>query len=120
MQQEKTIQTTKIKRKIAMTRQSDLTAQAQQILPAWFVPHMMRNRQRAWFGLLMVGGIIIHITRILRVRTDSSGAVWLDVLLDQAVESENLPFKNFGAQSTTAEASINAGHVMAAFDFFDS
>lgn len=95
---------------------------AASILPAWFVPRMMSD---SWsFGLMLTTGQVMCISRIEDVHQGADGSIWLDVMM--------LP-DNFGSQHVyerilepmiapthRLEASVNAAHVVAAFELADT
>lgn len=88
-------------------------AHAREILPAWFVDRMMADN---WlFGLMMTDGTVIGIQCINRVTQSADGTIWLDV------ELINHDFDGvFVAPTIRLTASINASHVMAAFELADT
>lgn len=88
------------------------------LLPAWFVPRMMSDH---WFyGLMMTNGTIIPINDICEVHQDASGTLWLDVGLCEFGDREVPGFNVFNAPTSRLTASINASHVMAAFELADT
>lgn len=94
-------------------------AAAQKLLPAWFIPHMMRD---TWvFGLMLTNGHVIAITHIENVTRGLDGNIWLDVILAPAddVWGGNYDPAIFGAPSSRRNASINVAHIAAAYDLVD-
>lgn len=94
--------------------------QAEKLLPAWFIPRMMED---VWFfGLLLSDGTLACIETILEVRQAADGAVWLEVRLasEAGFGAERLQHRRLTAPTSRNEASINAGHVMAAFELADT
>lgn len=91
------------------------------MLPAWFTERMMKD---VWsFGLLMITGDVIAIGKINRITKDDSGNLWLDATLlsrdnfrDDRVQNHTL----FKAPTSRTNVSINATHVVAAFELADS
>lgn len=89
------------------------------ILPAWFVPRMMYDTWR--FGLMMVTGVTIGIEQIRNVRRDATGNIWFDVeLLGKNPTYQMSQGTFFVAPTSRTTASINASHVMAAFELADT
>ena len=88
-------------------------AEAQRLLPAWFVDRMMADTW--YFGLLTISGTVIGIETILRVYQAGDGSIWLDAIL--LTESWTSAFKAPTARTT---ASINTSHIVAAFELADS
>ena len=96
---------------------------AQKLLPAWFVQRMMTDE---WtFGLLLATGQVLVINRIASVHQAADGSIWLDVEMrekreDSWLEPElgkmpsNLNY--LLAPTERNDASINAAHVVAAFE----
>src|SRR5690625_3404375 len=83
---------------------------AENWLPAWFVPRMMQGN--GGLALWLTTGMALPIERIERVHRASDGSVWLDVILtlpDEATTEGGLP-------ATEPEATVNAAHVVAAFE----
>lgn len=92
---------------------------AQALLPAWFVPRMMSDN---WsFAFLMVNGDIIHFTNIEAVHASADG-IWLDI---QLIEEKHLNYlalkgRQVSAPTSRTAASVNARHVMMAFETSDT
>lgn len=86
------------------------------ILPAWFC---MRMAEDEWgFGLLMTSGIVIGISHIYDVSSDGK---WIDVsLLPNGMEAQGeLPGQMMMAPCDSRKmASINVGHIQAAFEIW--
>jgi hypothetical protein len=97
-------------------------ADKSEILPAWFTERMIDD---VWsFGLLMRDGTIIGIQAIQSIQKASDGSIWLDVrLMDPSDGTEEWLGKfdkTFIAPTSRLEASINASHIMAAFELADT
>jgi hypothetical protein len=91
-----------------------------EFLPAWFSERMMSD---VWsFGLLMITGDVIAIESINRITKDASGNLWLDAtLLDSLLGREDINgHKLFLAPTSRTTISINAFHVVAAFELADT
>ncbi len=88
--------------------------QARQILPTWFIDRMMMD---TWvFGLMMSNGVVIGIHRILSVDQARDGTIWLTVeLLGHTLDDQV-----FIAPTSRLTASINASHVIAAYELADT
>lgn len=90
---------------------------AMRILPAWFVPRMMTDE---WsFGLLLITGQILCLTHINSVHRAGDGSVWLDVEMMRAGDVW-VPKNGFVAPTSRTWASVNAAHVIAAFELADT
>jgi hypothetical protein len=92
------------------------------LLPAWFVPRMMQD---AWsFGLLLTTGHVLCIETIERIRQAADGSLWLDVSMIRDVSflreiwGKNLNL--IGAPTDRLTASVNAAHVIWAFELADT
>lgn len=91
-----------------------------ELLPGWFAERMVTD---VWaFGLLMTTGDIIAISNINQVTKDASGSLWLDVTLlnKEYIEKEINGHKLFYAPTSRTRSSVNAAHVVAAFELADS
>jgi hypothetical protein len=107
----------------ALDEYDKATARCAQLLPAWFVPRMMTD---VWsFALLTANRQAILIDHINRISQAADGGLWLDVqLLDSAGGwEENL--RQMGlhiitAPTTRTSASVNAAHIVAAFEIADT
>lgn len=93
---------------------------SEQLLPAWFVPRMMDD---VWsFGLLLTNGSILCITSIIGVHKDATGNIWLDV--DMMEERPFCAGHSTGpfmiAPTSRTTASVNATHIVAAFELADT
>ena len=91
-------------------------------LPAWFTERM---KDDVWsFGLLMCDGTIIGIQAIEAINQAADGTIWLDVRLMDSSDGTTAWLDNFDkkfvAPTSRLEASINASHVMAAFEIADT
>jgi len=92
--------------------------EAKSILPGWFSERIMQD---VWaFGLLMSDGTIISIQAIEAINQASDGSIWLDVRLMDPSDGMAGWLKNVDkklvAPTDRLKASINASHVMAAFE----
>jgi hypothetical protein len=91
-----------------------------ELLPAWFSERMMSD---VWsFGLLMITGDVIAIASINSITKDASGNLWLDAtLLDSLFGMDDINgHKLFLAPTSRTKISINAAHVVAAFELADT
>lgn len=92
------------------------------LLPAWFCDRMFNDQ---WaFGLLLVTGEVLGISTITGVTRDANGGLWLDVEMLGKDADDWLP-DFYGKAVMTAptkrlEASINAAHVVCAFELADT
>jgi hypothetical protein len=94
-------------------------AEAESLLPLWFVPRMMTEE---WvYGLMMSWGNVVAVERIQAVHRAADGSLWLDVTLAPADDcwGGNYDPNVFGAPSSRRRASINVAHVAAAFELVD-
>lgn len=89
--------------------------QARQMLPTWFVDRMMTDTW--WFGLMMSNGTVIGVHRILSVDQAADGTIWLTVELLSDTPGDD---RVFIAPTTRLTASINASHVVAAYELADT
>jgi hypothetical protein len=88
------------------------------LLPAWFVPRM---RMDCWqFGLLMTTGHTIGISSIVDVHQAADGSLWLDVSMLTSDYEGIADVPLFLAPTSRTFASINAAHVVAAFELSDT
>lgn len=87
---------------------------------AWFYEHM--SSADGSFGLMLDNGSLAHISKIKGISRASDGSIWLDVLLankpaDDSKLRQMQPggfiLWSIGAETT---ASINAAHIVAAFE----
>lgn len=95
---------------------------ASALLPAWFIPRMMTDE---WsFGLLMTTGVIMAISCIDSVNQAADGSIWLDVRMWGSdhlwVELHRKTMPLMAAPTKRLQASINAAHVIAAFELADT
>lgn len=90
---------------------------ADRILPAWFVSQMMKEPGK--YGLMLTGGNIIAVERILKLHTAVDGTIWLDVRMVETGDyvPGSLDRRVFTAPSDALEASVNASAIVAAFTF---
>jgi hypothetical protein len=104
---------------VTMPEDDPRIAQAQALLPAWFVPRMTTDD---WsFAFLMVNGDIIHFTHIEAVHASADG-IWLDIHLiqDKDLNPLALEGRQITAPTSRTTASVNARHVMMAFETNDT
>ena len=91
---------------------------AVELLPAWFVARMMNDEWR--FGLFLGGGFWVAIARIVDVKQDASGDIWIEAL--GLEEEEGLVIKEAGGMPAVQVAkgrrmlSLNAKHVALAVE----
>ncbi len=94
--------------------------EAVKLLPAWFTSRMMTDQ---WvFGLLTVTGQVIVISCIESIIRAADGTLWLDVEMHQqsiGVADPIFREKGFFAPTSRTTASINANHIVAAFELAD-
>jgi hypothetical protein len=92
---------------------------AARLLPAWFVPRMMTDE---WsFAFIMVSGDVVHLTTINAVHLGVDG-VWLDVNLNEHPPQAawfNKSSRQITSPTGRRLASINARHIMIAFETAD-
>jgi hypothetical protein len=89
---------------------------AEKLLPAWFVPRMMRD---VWgFGFLLSSGDRVHFERINDVCQAADGTIWIDVTLHVRQPRSNNADGNYilALESDRKKASINAAHIVMAFE----
>ncbi len=93
--------------------------QACDVLPAWFVPRMADDE---WtFCLLLSTGQGLIISSISSVNRATDGSIWLDVnMIDRTTWGEKLPFQKIEAPTSRKTASVNASHIVAAFEIADT
>lgn len=101
---------------------SEWVVRAVALLPAWFVPRMIMDEWH--FGLMLTTGQVLCISRIDDVKQAADGSIWLDVtMLPDNFGSEHVYGRvmcPMVAPTHRLEASINAAHVVAAFELADS
>ena len=96
----------------------DKVKRAVELLPAWFVERMMNDEWR--FGLFLGGGFWVAIARIVDVKQDVSGDIWIDAL--GLEEEEGLVVREAGGTPAVQvckgrrKLSLNAKHVALAFE----
>lgn len=90
---------------------------AARLLPAWFIPRMMTDEWN--FAFLMVTGDIVHLTHIEKVHLGADG-IWLDVTLSNCFGLLSGGPRHFKAPTDRTFASINARHVVMAFETADT
>jgi hypothetical protein len=91
------------------------------LLPAWFTEQMMSE---VWnYGLLTVTGDILAISRINKITRDDVGNLWLDAeMLNYHVRGngdDSVRSKILIAPTENTQVSINASHIVAAFQLTD-
>ena len=89
-------------------------AAAKALLPAWFVGRMMDD---VWyFGLMLTTGQTMGISNIRNVTKDKAGEIWIDAkMLD--VDHGQYPIDILTAPcSERLDISINARHIVGAFE----
>ena len=90
---------------------------AEGALPAWFIPRMMDNSTGA-YCLMLSTGLVMAVQRIDRLHRASDGGLWLDVeLAERPAYASERKAGIFYAQSHGQEATVNASHVVTAFEF---
>ncbi len=94
--------------------------EAAKLLPAWFTPRMVDDNW--FFGLLTVTGHVICISTINSVTQAADGTIWLDA--DLLTEKPGQFHKSLGnpilAPTSRTDVSINASHIVAAFELADT
>ena len=92
------------------------------LLPVWFTSRMMNDQ---WsFGLLMITGDVIAVQSIASVKQDAGGNLWIDAILINS-EEQLLPddingHRIFAAPTSRKDVTINASHIVAAFELGDT
>jgi hypothetical protein len=95
------------------------TSHAAEWLPWW----LARMSTDAWpFGLLLVTNQVLCIQHIDRIWRDSRGTLWLDVIMleDAPSAAKGMKLACLIAPTGRIKATINADHVVAAFELADS
>lgn len=92
------------------------------LLPAWFTERMMNDN---WtFGLKLVSGEVLVIRQIEAIKQAADGSLWLDVEMADYCTWLNQTATGAGrlifAPISRTTASVNAAHVVAAFDLGES
>ena len=92
------------------------------LLPVWFTSRMMNDE---WsFGLLMITGDIIALQSISGVVQDATGNLWIEATLTNAEEfmvPDNVNgHRVFTSPTKRQSITINASHVVAAFELADT
>lgn len=90
---------------------------AQKLLPSWFVTRMMTDEW--YFGLLLTTGHVVAINHINKVQQAADGSIWIDVEMDIHPPSRD-DLRIFGAPVDRPTATINAAHVVWAFELADT
>jgi len=95
-----------------------------ELLPAWFSERMMCDQ---WsFGLMLDTSFVLAIKTIDCVSVDHNGNIWLDVEMLESMEFTSLtrcgiePDRFITSPTSRTEASVNACHVVAAFELCDT
>lgn len=96
---------------------------ARSILPGWFVDRMMTDNW--YFGLMMSDGSVIVISEIVRVYVDVNGGIWIDAhmaedAINPAMQINRQRYYFTAPASSRTKVSLNAAHIMAAFDMGES
>jgi hypothetical protein len=91
------------------------------LLPAWFTTRMMSE---VWnYGLLTVTGDILAISRINNINRDEAGNLWLDAeMVNYHVrggDESRITSKILVSPTERTNVSINAAHIVAAFELTD-
>jgi hypothetical protein len=93
--------------------------EAARLLPAWFIERMMTDHWR--FGLVLATGGVLEVERIEAVHQAADDSIWLDVRLQESsFTSEVSGMPTLLAPSSRTTASVNAAHVVAAFELADT
>ncbi len=89
------------------------------LLPCWMTARMMSDQ---WvFGLMLSTGVMLLIDCIDKVSQAADGSIWLDVTLRKGkLDHLDLPGVQFDSPTTRTEATVNAAHVVAAFELADT
>lgn len=101
----------------------DIYAPGEDLLPAWFSARMSSDN---WsFGLLLSNGWVMAINTITRFSQAADGTIWIDVEMAEerlGFWDGNLPKDTviFRSPTTRTTASLNAAHVIAAFELADT
>lgn len=89
------------------------------LLPAWFVPRMMSDQW--YFALALSNGQTVGIECINKVRAGENGDVWIDVTLLEKDNAWSSAYPDtFFAPTTRTYASINASHIVMAYEIADT
>jgi len=95
--------------------------EATRLLPAWFVSRMMTDD---WtFGLLLSTGQVMVVNYISEVHQAADGSIWIDVKMGEKAEWHEPELGNtpsgmsyLSTPTKRDTASVNAAHVVAAFE----
>jgi hypothetical protein len=91
------------------------------LLPPWFAQRMIDD---VWyFGLLLVTGHTLAISCIDKIWQDASGNVWLDVTMLERDDRLRRCFPDLEILDSPTKrqiATVNASHVVAAFELADT
>jgi hypothetical protein len=96
---------------------------AARLLPAWFTRRMMGDCRS--FAFILTNGDVVHLEAIQDVQQAADGTIWLDVALHQQHHPRLqgallFPGRQIFAPTSRTTASINASHVMMAFETADT
>jgi hypothetical protein len=97
----------------------DRIERARRLLPTWFVPRMMDDEW--FFGLLLVTGRTLRITHIDDVHRAADGSLWIDASMEDP--PDNFSKREEGhlyAPTSRLTVSVNAAHIVAAFELADT
>jgi hypothetical protein len=109
--------------RLRVKESNEESSNATLILPSWFTQRMMED---SWqFGLMLSNGTTIAISGIKSLHLDASGGIWIDVyMLDYSVDDLYVRTKElfyiWTSPTSRVEATINAAHVIAAFEIADT
>jgi hypothetical protein len=94
---------------------------AARLLPAWFVERLMTDT--CSFGLLLSTGVILYVESITAVHQAADQSLWLDLNMgmgDDLTRTGLWGFPLASAPTSRPQASVNAAHVVAAFELTDT
>jgi hypothetical protein len=95
---------------------SDDIDRCAKLLPAWFVPRMMGD---VWyFGLLLTTGRTLRISQIDNVHQAADGSLWIDASMEPH-EGRDDGLEMY-APTSRLTVSVNATHIVAAFELADT
>ena len=89
------------------------------LLPAWFIPRMMED---SWYlGLLLVSGDVLAISSITNVSVDANNNLWIDALMcEQGINIDCDWYRVLKSPNSRLAISVNASHIIAAFELADT
>lgn len=93
---------------------------AKSLLPVWFVPRMMTD---CWqFGLILSNNSLLCISHINNVVRGADGSIWIDaeMLTEAPYVAKHSRCTVDVAPTSRTSVSINAAHVVAAFELADT